>query len=69
MTKISQKELKSAKELGKYAGQWVAFKVKERHVAAAGKTLREVKEIADKKKLRGHAFHFVPSKPLIMHEM
>ena len=66
MIKISPKELKSAKELGRYSGQWVVLAVKDRRVLAAGKTLREVKTIVDKKKIRGYAFHFVERYPLAM---
>ena len=66
MVKISPKELKFAKELGKYSGQWVALQPKERRVVASGRTLREVKDIVDKKKIRGYAFHFVERHPLAM---
>jgi hypothetical protein len=64
MIKESKQDLAFAKQLAKYTSQWVALK--NERIVAFGKTLRDVKEQVEKKKISGYFFHFVEKHPIAM---
>jgi hypothetical protein len=64
MITASKKDLVFAKQLAKYTSQWVALK--DQRIIVAGKTLHEVKDRVEKKKISGYFFHFVEKHPIAM---
>jgi hypothetical protein len=64
MITTNKKDLVFAKQLAKYTSQWVALK--NQRIVAFGKSLRDVKEQVENKKIDGYVFHFVEKYPIAM---